>query len=70
MRGRTNNLVLNYILRRGVIKEKVIKIPSELDFPNTARCWACGKEKYVNAFGFCEECWITFAYLRGGEKVT
>lgn len=28
-------------------------------FENVGVCWACGKTRHVNAFGFCEECWIT-----------
>lgn len=33
-------------------------------FENTAKCLACGKEKFVNTSGFCEKCWITFSHLR------
>ena len=40
-----------------------IAIPP-LDFPNVAICHACGKEAHINTCGFCEKCWVTFAYLR------
>ena len=30
-------------------------------------CLACGKEKHVNAFTFCEDCWITYSHLRSGK---
>lgn len=36
-------------------------------FENGGVCLACGKEKHVNAFAFCEECWQTFSHLRGGK---
>lgn len=49
-------VVLNYIKRRGANLPPI--------FENVAICMACGKEKYVNASGFCEECWLTFAHLR------
>lgn len=37
----------------------------ENEFPNTAICHACGRERHVNTCGFCEKCWITFSFLRG-----
>ena len=37
-------------------------------FENTAKCLACGKEKFVNTSGFCEKCWITHAHLREGKR--
>lgn len=37
-------------------------------FGNTGICWACGKTTYVNAFGFCEDCWVTFVHTRRVEK--
>ena len=27
------------------------------DWQREAVCWACGKHKKVNFYGFCEECW-------------
>jgi hypothetical protein len=61
MRGKLDNItekrvVLNYIKRKGVFLPSI--------FENVAICIACGKEKYVNASGFCEDCWITYAHLR------
>lgn len=37
-------------------------------YENTSICIGCGKEEYVNTFGFCEVCWITFAHLRKNKK--
>jgi hypothetical protein len=64
MRGKIDNItekrvVLNYIKRRGATLPPV--------FENVAICMACGKEKHVNASGFCEGCWETFSHLRGGK---
>ena len=42
-------------------KDPLSDIP---EFANTAKCIACGKEKFVNTCGFCSKCWITFAHLR------
>ena len=28
------------------------------------RCQACGKEAYINTFGFCAECWDKYSHLR------
>ena len=61
MRGKTEEInaekvILNYIKRKGTFLPPV--------FANTARCQACGKITYVNSFGFCEECWVTYAHLR------
>jgi len=36
-------------------------------FDNAAICMACGKDRYVNTCGFCEQCWVTFSHLRKGE---
>ena len=63
MRGKTGKIdrrrvILNYIIR----KEKVLPPV----FENVAICIACGKEKHVNAYGFCEKCWITHAHI--GKK--
>jgi hypothetical protein len=33
-------------------------------FENVAICMACGKERHVNASGFCEKCWVQFSHLR------
>jgi hypothetical protein len=33
-------------------------------FENVAICMGCGKEKHVNASGFCEDCWVQFSHLR------
>jgi len=38
--------------------------PLPLIFSNVAICMSCGKERHVNASGFCEECWITYSHLR------
>jgi hypothetical protein len=61
MRGKTEEIeshrvVLNYIKRKGTTLPPV--------FENVAICIACGKEKHVNACGFCESCWITHTHLR------
>ena len=55
------NLVLNYLMRRGMREEEE---EEESTFPNTAICIGCGKEKHVNPFGFCCGCWIRFSHLR------
>lgn len=46
-----------------------ISLPVSLPpiFENVAICMACGKERYVNTCGFCENCWITFSHLRKGK---
>ena len=64
MRGKTEEInhkkvVLNYIKRKGVFLPPV--------FENVAICTACGKEKHVNASGFCESCWVTYAHLRRNQ---
>ena len=33
-------------------------------FENAGICMACGKEKHVNASGYCESCWVQFSHLR------
>ena len=38
-------------------------------FANIAGCQACGKITYVNAFGFCKKCWITYAHVQENEKM-
>jgi hypothetical protein len=58
----------SYGERRGGISRPVL--PPIFD--NVAICMACGKEKYVNTCGFCEDCWVTYAHVRkprvsGGE---
>ena len=39
-----------------------INLPPIFDYMGV--CWSCGKTKHVNAFGFCEKCWITYSHLR------
>jgi hypothetical protein len=61
MRGKTEQInpkrvVLNYIKRRGSNLPPI--------FENIGICMACGKEKHVNASGFCESCWVSFSHLR------
>ena len=61
MRGKTEEInsqkvVLNYIKRKGANLPPI--------FENVAICMTCGKEKHVNASGFCEDCWVTYAHLR------
>ena len=61
MRGKTEEInpkkvVLNYIKRKKVSFSPI--------FENVAICMACGKEKFVNTCGFCEECWVQFSHLR------
>ena len=61
MRGNLDDItekrvVLNYIKRRGANLPPI--------FENVAVCIACGKEKYVNTCGLCENCWVQFSHLR------
>ena len=33
-------------------------------------CMGCGKERHLNTFRFCEECWITHSHIRQAEVVS
>ena len=52
------------VLRDEIEEEKKNPLSNTPTFPNTAKCLACGKGKFVNTSGFCEKCWITFSHLR------
>lgn len=67
MRGKTEDMdlhrvALNYAIRKG----KIDPVPGI--FANTAICMACGKENYVNTFGFCEKCWVRYSHLRESKN--
>ena len=54
MRGNIDDIterrvILNYVKRKGGTPV----------FNFIGICMGCGKEKQLNAFRFCEECWIT-----------
>lgn len=49
----------SYGVREGGCRNIILPPADTPIFENTAICWACGKTRHVNAFGFCEDCWIT-----------
>ena len=57
------NKAMEQHLRAKAMVERLLRKDAPV-FENVAICMACGKEKHVNASGFCEECWVQFSHLR------